>query len=44
MVVVVFYKGQRLASQKGDSDDIVGAMNAQERQIASESLSDEEED
>ena len=42
--MLLCFKGQRLASQKGDSDDIVGAMNAQERQIASESLSDEEED
>jgi len=35
---------QRLAAQKGDSDDLVGAMAAQERQNASEALSDEEED
>ncbi|KAF8077728.1 mRNA splicing factor [Lyophyllum atratum] len=34
---------QRLAAQKGESDDLVGAMKAQERQIASEDLSDEEE-
>ena len=40
----VVFEGQRLASQKGESDDIVGAMKAQERQNASESLSDEEED
>ncbi|KAH9483888.1 Coiled-coil domain-containing protein 12 [Psilocybe cubensis] len=36
--------GQRLAAQKGDSDDLVGAMKAQERQNASESLSDDEDD
>jgi len=35
---------QRLAAQKGDSDDLVGAMAAQERQNASEAHSDEEED
>lgn len=36
---------QRLAAQKGDSDDLVGAMAAQERQNASEAhLDDEEED
>jgi len=35
---------QRLAAQKGDSEDLVGAMAAQERQNASEALSDEEED
>lgn len=35
--------GQRLAAQKGDSDDLVGAMAAQERQNATEVLSDEEE-
>jgi len=34
---------QRLAAQRGESDDLVGAMNAQERQNASEALSDEEE-
>ncbi|KAG5338181.1 Coiled-coil domain-containing protein 12 [Termitomyces sp. T112] len=34
---------QRLAAQKGESDDLVGAMNAQERQEASEALSDEED-
>ena len=39
-----YFEGQRLASQKGESDDIVGAMKAQERQNASESLSDEEEE
>jgi coiled-coil domain-containing protein 12 len=37
-------EGQRLASQKGESDDIVGTMNALEKQNASESLSDEEEE
>ncbi|KAF9532154.1 cwf18 pre-mRNA splicing factor-domain-containing protein [Crepidotus variabilis] len=35
---------QRLAAQKGESDDIVGAMNAQERQNAAESLSDDEDE
>lgn len=35
---------QRLAAQKGESDDIVGAMNAQERQNAKADLSDDEED
>ncbi|GLB34729.1 putative cwf18 pre-mRNA splicing factor [Lyophyllum shimeji] len=35
---------QRLAAQKGESDDLVGAMNAQERQNAAEALSDEEEE
>ncbi|KAF5330926.1 hypothetical protein D9619_005387 [Psilocybe cf. subviscida] len=35
---------QRLAAQKGDSDDLVGAIKAQERQNASESLSDEDDD
>ncbi|KAF9052994.1 cwf18 pre-mRNA splicing factor-domain-containing protein [Panaeolus papilionaceus] len=35
---------QRLAAQKGESDDIVGAMRAQELQNASEALSDEDED
>ncbi|KAF8163536.1 cwf18 pre-mRNA splicing factor-domain-containing protein [Crassisporium funariophilum] len=35
---------QRLAAQKGDSDDLVGAMEAQERQNASGALSDEDED
>ena len=39
-----FISGQRLAAQKGDSDDLVGAMAAQERQNASEAHSDEEED
>ncbi|KIK08777.1 hypothetical protein K443DRAFT_672294 [Laccaria amethystina LaAM-08-1] len=34
---------QRLAAQKGESDDLVGSMNAQERQTASEALSDEED-
>ncbi|KAF9484691.1 mRNA splicing factor [Pholiota conissans] len=34
---------QRLAAQKGESDDLVGAMNAQERQNASDSLSDEDD-
>ncbi|KAG6830750.1 hypothetical protein H0H92_014831 [Tricholoma furcatifolium] len=34
---------QRLAAQKGESDDLVGAMNAQEQQNASEALSDEED-
>ncbi|RDB21401.1 Coiled-coil domain-containing protein 12 [Hypsizygus marmoreus] len=34
---------QRLAAQKGESDDLVGAMKAQEQQIASETLSDEED-
>ena len=36
--------GQRLAAQKGDSEDIVGAMNAEERQNASDPLSDEDDD
>jgi coiled-coil domain-containing protein 12 len=36
--------GQRLAAQKGDADDIFGAMQAQERQNASESLSDEDDE
>jgi coiled-coil domain-containing protein 12 len=36
--------GQRLAAQKGESDDIVGAMNAQERQIAKTDLSDDEDE
>lgn len=35
--------GQRLAAEKGASDDILGAMNASERANA-EPLSDEEED
>ncbi|KAG6868829.1 hypothetical protein C0993_009711 [Termitomyces sp. T159_Od127] len=34
---------QRLAAQKGESDDLVGAMNAQEKQDTSEALSDEED-
>ncbi|KDR73579.1 hypothetical protein GALMADRAFT_620576 [Galerina marginata CBS 339.88] len=34
---------QRLAAQKGESDDLVGAMKAQE-QSASEALSDDEDD
>ncbi|KAF8643879.1 hypothetical protein AX16_008895 [Volvariella volvacea WC 439] len=35
---------QRLAAQKGESDDIVGAMNAQEKsQNETEALSDEED-
>ncbi|KAF9469276.1 cwf18 pre-mRNA splicing factor-domain-containing protein [Collybia nuda] len=34
---------QRLSAQKGEADDIMGAMNAQERQNASEALSDEED-
>ncbi|KAF8197492.1 cwf18 pre-mRNA splicing factor-domain-containing protein [Pholiota molesta] len=34
---------QRLAAQKGESDDLVGAMNAQERQNASDTLSDEDD-
>ncbi|KAJ3770760.1 mRNA splicing factor [Lentinula raphanica] len=33
---------QRLAAQKGESDDIVGAMRAQERAQDQEDLSDEE--
>ena len=36
--------GQRLSAQKGQSDDLVGAMKAQERQNASASLSDEDDD
>lgn len=36
--------GQRLAAQKGESDDIVGAMNAQERQNAKADDSDSDED
>jgi coiled-coil domain-containing protein 12 len=35
--------GQRLAAQKGDSDDLVGAMRAQETQNASETLFDDED-
>ncbi|KAF8965299.1 cwf18 pre-mRNA splicing factor-domain-containing protein [Flammula alnicola] len=35
------HPGQRLAAQQGESDDLVGAMKAQEQQNASESLSDE---
>ncbi|EAU88781.1 hypothetical protein CC1G_01154 [Coprinopsis cinerea okayama7 len=35
---------QRLAAQKGESDDLVGAMNAQERQDAKADLSDDDED
>jgi coiled-coil domain-containing protein 12 len=35
--------GQRLAAQKGESDDLVGAMKAQERQNASETLDDDED-
>lgn len=38
------HPGQRLAAQKGESDDIVGAMKAQERQTAADSLSDEDDD
>ncbi|TFK42352.1 cwf18 pre-mRNA splicing factor-domain-containing protein [Crucibulum laeve] len=34
---------QRLSAQKGESDDLVGAMRAQEKQAAAESLSDEED-
>lgn len=35
--------GQRLAAQKGESDDLVGAMKAQERaQNEDEPLSDED--
>lgn len=35
------FTGQRLAAQKGQSDDIVGAMKAQEEQ--QQDLSDEED-
>jgi hypothetical protein len=36
--------GQRLAVQKGESDDIVGAMKAQEaRDKVNDALSDEED-
>jgi len=36
--------GQRLAAQKGQSDDLVGAMKAQEKsQIESDALSDEDD-
>ncbi|PFH54153.1 hypothetical protein AMATHDRAFT_443 [Amanita thiersii Skay4041] len=34
---------QRLAAQKGQSDDIVGAMNAQQKQDQADNESDEEE-
>lgn len=34
------FTGQRLATQKGQSDDIIGAMKAQEQQ---QDLSDEED-
>lgn len=33
--------GQRLAAQKGQADDIIGAMNAQEKAIEND-LSDDE--
>lgn len=40
----LFRAGQRLAAQKGDSDDLVGAMRAQEKaQNDIETLSDDEE-
>lgn len=34
--------GQRLAAQKGETDDIVGAMKAQEEAEGQEDSSDEE--
>ncbi|KAG6909631.1 hypothetical protein DXG01_016413 [Tephrocybe rancida] len=39
-IVLNIGPGQRLAAQKGESDDLIGAMNAQEQQNA---LSDEED-
>lgn len=36
------FLGQRLAAQKGDSDDIVGALHAQEKVETAEDSSDEE--
>ncbi|KAG6837270.1 hypothetical protein H0H93_012275 [Arthromyces matolae] len=35
--------GQRLAAQKGESDDLLGAMNAQAKQDTADTLSDEED-
>lgn len=42
-VVIVAPIGRRLAAQKGESDDIVGAMKAQERAGANDDSSDEED-
>lgn len=42
-VVIVARTGRRLAAQKGESDDIVGAMKAQERAGANDDSSDEED-
>lgn len=41
---LIYLPGQRLAAQKGESDDIFGAMKAQERQNATEALSDDEDE
>lgn len=42
--LMIANSGQRLAAQKGQSDDIVGAMKAQqERDQANDALSDEED-
>ena len=42
-VVIVARTGRRLAAQKGESDDIVGAMKAQERAGVNDDSSDEED-
>jgi coiled-coil domain-containing protein 12 len=43
--LIICLVGQRLASQKGESDDLVGAMKAQEKsQNDAETLSDDEDD
>ena len=43
-LTLCYCQGQRLAAQKGDADDIMGAMRAQERALNDqEALSDEEE-
>jgi coiled-coil domain-containing protein 12 len=38
------YAGQRLTAQKGESDDIVGALRAEGKGAAGDDASDEDED
>lgn len=41
-IITGVFVGQRLATQKGDSDDIVGAMKAQEKDHQADSDSGSE--
>lgn len=42
--LTLFFVGQRLAAEKGQSDDLVGAMNAQETARQQEESDSEDED